>query len=85
MSKSRIDKKEIEEWLIRRLAEETEIEPSEIQKDAPFSNYNLDSIGAVTIAADLETWLEKQIDPTIFWEFDTIDELAGWLEKHDID
>ena len=30
MSKGRIDKKEIEEWLIRRLAEETEIEPSEI-------------------------------------------------------
>lgn len=84
MSTPQIDKMTIEDWLIRRIATETSLDPGDIEKNVPFSNYNLDSIGAVTVAADLETWLKKQIDPTIFWEFDTIEDLAEWLQNHDL-
>ncbi|HLF65789.1 MAG TPA: acyl carrier protein [Saprospiraceae bacterium] len=82
MSTIQFDKVAIENWLIDWIAKEMGINKSEIQTGVPFSSFNLDSIVVVTMAVDLEAWLKKRVDPTVFWEYETIDELATWLERH---
>jgi acyl carrier protein len=80
MSTIQFDKVAIENWLIDWISKETGIQKGEIQTNLPFSSFNLDSIVIVTMAVDLETWLKRPVDPTIFWEYETINELAAWLE-----
>lgn len=84
MSTIQFDKVAIANWLIDWIAKEMGIDKNEIQTSVPFSSFNLDSIVVVTMAVDLEAWLKKRVDPTVFWEYETIDELAAWLERHDV-
>ena len=47
MSTPNIEKKEIESWLIKRIAVEMDMSEGEIQTTALFSSFNLDSIVVV--------------------------------------
>lgn len=70
---------EIQEWLKKRIAEEIKASPDAIPIDEPFTNFGLDSIMFVTLVTDLEDWLSVSLDPTIFWEYPSIEVLAEWL------
>jgi len=52
---------EIEVWLVGRLAELLEFEPDEIELDAPFIRYGLESLQAAELVAGLEEWLDISI------------------------
>lgn len=52
--------------------------------DVPFAKFGLDSIVIVTLVDDLEQKVGASLDPTIFWEFPTIAELASWLVKEKV-
>lgn len=69
----------IQEWLRNRIAGEINAQPESLSLQVPFANYGLDSIVIVTIVADLEEWLKVYLDPTIFWEYPTIEALSIWL------
>lgn len=84
MSTIQYDKIAIANWLIDWIAKEMGIDKSNVQTNVSFSSFNLDSIVIVTMSVDLEAWLKKPVDPTVFWEYETIDELAAWLERHDV-
>ena len=45
----------------------------------PFVDYGLDSVQAVSIVGDLETWLGRSLSPTLIWDFPTIEDLAKHL------
>lgn len=47
--------------------------------NAPIVNFRLESINAVSIVNDLEERLGVELFPTLFWEFDTIAEMADWI------
>ena len=68
-------------WLQEKIAEEAGILPGEVLLDEDFKSYNIDSLSMVSIAFDLETLLGKEISPTIFSEFNTINKLSEWLES----
>lgn len=70
---------EVETWLRERIAKEIKISPQAVPVNVPFTNFGLDSIMIVTLAVDLETWLDISLDPTIFWQFPSIDALTKWL------
>ena len=70
---------EIENWLRARIAAEINAQPGAIALNIPFANYGLDSIVIVTIVSDLEEQLKTSLDPTIFWEYPTIETLTEWL------
>lgn len=70
---------EIYNWLRQRIADEIKIAPEAVSLTIPFANYGLDSIVIVTIVSDLEDWLGISLDPTIFWEYPTIEALSQWL------
>lgn len=72
-------REEIQTWLREKIARAIKTAPEVIIPDAPFTDYGLDSILIVTLVDDLEVWLEVSLDPTIFWEYPSIELLTEWL------
>lgn len=72
---------EIQAWLVSYLAELLEIEPDEVDVNIPFNRYGLDSSAAVGMTGDLEEWLGYDLDPTLIYDYPTIEALAGHLSE----
>lgn len=69
----------IQEWLKTQLAESLAVHPSEIDVREPFASYGLSSVAAIGLTADLEEWLETRLEPTLAWDYPTIEALASYL------
>jgi len=72
---------EIKAWLIAYMAELTDMDGDDIDANLPFDSYDLDSSAAVGMTVDLEAWLGRQLDPTLLYEFPTINTLAKHLAE----
>lgn len=68
-------KEEIQQWLQKKIAAEVRTTPALIPINRPFTDFGLDSIVMVTLVTDLEDWLGLSLDPTLFWEFPSIEVL----------
>jgi amino acid adenylation domain-containing protein/thioester reductase-like protein len=66
-------------WLQRRIAARAGLSPSEIDPRATFSEFGLDSVEAVALAAELEIFLGRPLSPTLAWDYPTIGSLAEHL------
>ncbi|HEX2094222.1 MAG TPA: AMP-binding protein [Longimicrobiaceae bacterium] len=66
-------------WLQARLAHQVGMEAAAIDIRLPFSHYGLDSVTAVSVAAELEALLDLKLPATLVWDHPTIDELARHL------
>ncbi|RXK60835.1 acyl carrier protein [Lacibacter luteus] len=75
-----MNNQEIKNWLVQKIAEESDIQPETIKTDMPIESFNLDSLSMITLSYDLENALGKEIDPTVFWQHNTIDKLAEAIE-----
>ncbi|MEZ5345351.1 MAG: acyl carrier protein [Pyrinomonadaceae bacterium] len=73
---------EIAIWLRNRIAAEIKCDPDEIATDTEFTALGMDSLMSVSLADELAGVLGISLDPTIFWEFDSIAELTKWLEDN---
>lgn len=73
------DEESIQNWLQQAVAQELKTTPEQIDIHRSFSSYRLDSVVVVTLAVDLEEHLGCALDPSIFWEFDTIADMSAWL------
>jgi acyl carrier protein len=75
----------LRQWVVVRVAEQARLPRSEVLPDVPLAEYGLDSLYAVTLAADLEDGLGIALEPTVALEHQTIGELVdfvlGELEK----
>ena len=71
--------KEIQDWLIGRLAELLEIDPDEVEVDITFDRYGLDSSAAIGLSGDLADWLGIEIEPTLLYDYPTVEALAQYL------
>lgn len=67
-------------WFKEKIAEESGTPIENISINQTFDNFNLDSLSTVTLAYDLEMELGLDIDPTIFYEFDTIEKLVEKIQ-----
>lgn len=76
---------EIQEWMICYLANLLEINPNEIDITVSFDRYGLDSSAAVGMTGDLEDWIGFEVDPTLVYDYPTIETLAQYLAQMDID
>lgn len=79
MISTNINEKGIQTWLQHAVAQQLQTTSEEIDVHRPFSSYRLDSVVIVTLAVDLEEFLGCALDPSIFWEFDSIAALSAWL------
>lgn len=67
---------EIKEWLVSYLAKELEITPLEVDVTLPFDCYNMDSAITIGMVGDLESLLGCTLDPTLVYDYPTIELLA---------
>lgn len=74
-------KAEIQDWIVAYLAKLLEVDTEEINVTIPFDRYGLNSAAAVGLTGDLEEWLRMEIDPTIFYDYPTVETLAQCLSQ----
>ncbi len=67
------------DWFENKLADELGKKPSEISLSVPIDEYHLDSISLVSLSQDLEDFVGFYIEPTIFSEFGSINEIIQWI------
>jgi acyl-CoA synthetase (AMP-forming)/AMP-acid ligase II/acyl carrier protein len=71
---------DIQAWLTTNLALYLKVEPEAIDIALPFAHYGLDSSVAVSLTGELADWLGiKQLEPTLFWEYPSIEALSHYL------
>ena len=70
---------EIQEWFIAHVADLKEVAPGEIDVTVPFDDFALESTDAIGMTGDLEDWLSFRIDPTVVYDYPTIEALSQYL------
>lgn len=74
-----IDTEAIQTWLTNYLSQLLDIEPTTIDVSHSFESYGLDSATSIALTADLADWLGNELEPTLIYEYQTIEELAEYL------
>lgn len=70
---------DIRAWLMAYLVDELELAPEEVDPDADFASFGIDSSNAVVLTGDLEDWLGVEVDPTLLVDFTTIAAVSAYL------
>lgn len=69
------------DWLITRVATYLNTDPDTIETDTPFGDFGLDSVFALSLCTDLEYEFGILAEPTVAWDYPTIDDIAGHLTE----
>lgn len=72
----------VQEWLTHYLANLLDMDPDDVDVETPFEGYGLDSAAAVAMTGDLEDWLKIELDPTLVYDYPTIEKLSSHLAAH---
>ncbi|WP_225225958.1 acyl carrier protein [Komarekiella delphini-convector] len=72
---------EIQAWIVSYVANLLEVDSDEIDVTIPFDRYGLDSSAAVGLTGDLEDWLGREIDPTLMYDYPTVQALVQHLSS----
>lgn len=70
---------DIQAWTISYLSELLEVDPEEVDITIPFDRYGLDSSAAIGLTGDLGDWLGYDVDPTLLYDYPTIEGLVKHL------
>ena len=73
----------LRDWLTRRIANQVELDPAQIDPTVGVHEYGLDSLVAVQITGDIEKVLNRPLSPALLFEYTTIAELARHLASPD--
>ena len=71
----------IQTWLVEHIAERLKFPAREIDVDMPFASLGMDSMTAVLLAGDLETYLGRSLPPTLMYDHPSIAALAAHLAE----
>jgi acyl-CoA synthetase (AMP-forming)/AMP-acid ligase II/acyl carrier protein len=74
-------REDIEAYLSQKVSSDLAISPHDVDVNRPFSSFGLDSLRAMTLLADIESWLGRRLSPTLFWNYPTISDLAAHLAE----
>ncbi len=72
---------EVQQWLVEYLANYCQLSPDDIDVTLPFEDFAIDSATAIGMTGDLESWLGRTVDPTLLYDFPTIEKLSKCLES----
>ncbi|MEM8805129.1 MAG: acyl carrier protein [Cyanobacteria bacterium P01_G01_bin.38] len=70
---------DIQTWMVSYLADALEMESDDVETDVPFDSYGLDSSAAIGMTGELEDWLGSEVDPTVIYDYPTVQALAQYL------
>ena len=74
-----MDADAIQVWLQEYLSQLLDVELTEIDIKYSFESYGLDSSSTIALTGDLEDWLGFELDPTLLYEYSTIEQLVSHL------
>ncbi|QKW06573.1 acyl carrier protein [Streptomyces sp. NA04227] len=77
----KLTEESLKEWLADYLAMHIEVPRDEIDTQKTFESYGLDSRVAVQVSGALEKVVERRLSPGLLYEYQSIDELSGYLAK----
>ncbi|MEV8361732.1 acyl carrier protein [Streptomyces niveus] len=66
-------------WLAERIALYLKRRPDGIAPDVPLAEYGLDSVAALSLCGDIEDDFDLVVEPTVAWDYPTVQALAGHL------
>jgi iterative type I PKS product template protein len=69
--------------VMKIIAEETDVDMSELVEDAAFENLGVDSLMSLTISAKFREDLDLEISPTLFTDFPTVGEMKKFFSQYD--
>ncbi|MFJ6480973.1 MULTISPECIES: acyl carrier protein [unclassified Streptomyces] len=72
---------EAQAWLVEKLAVRLDVEPSQIDVDRYFDEFDLDSTEALILAGELEKWLGFELEATALWYHPTVAALSGHIAE----
>jgi amino acid adenylation domain-containing protein/thioester reductase-like protein len=74
-----IPKSDIQYWLVAYLSNLLRMDPVQIDLQRPVIEFGLDSLQTVELTRELETYLGYSLDPTLIWNYPTIEALSNYL------
>jgi acyl carrier protein len=72
---------DLADWLIDRVACYLNADPDTIETDKALGDYGMDSVFALNLCTDLEFEFGILAEPTVAWDYPTIDDIAGHLTE----
>lgn len=72
---------ELKPWLAERVAGYLEIEAAGLDSTAPLAELGLDSVYALTLCGDIEDAFGIEVEPTLAWDYPTLDLLTEALRE----
>jgi acyl carrier protein len=76
---SQVSSNDIQTWIVEYLSTLLEVDPKSIKVSLSFDRYGLDSSATIALTSDLSDWLNREIDPTITYDYPTIESLSNYL------
>lgn len=71
--------KSLQDWLVNRIAHYSKQSPSNINLDQSFHHFGLDSLSGIKITGELGDKLDREISPTVFYDYPSIRKLCQYL------
>lgn len=75
------DAQGIESWLVAQIADRLKIPVAEVDPRSYFPSFGMDSLTAVMLVGDLEVWLGRPLEPTLMYDYPSIEALAQHLAE----
>jgi acyl carrier protein len=72
---------QINNWIRAYLANLLGVEIEEINDQYEFERFGINSSAAVSLVGDLEEWLDVELSPSLFFEFNTIAQVSNHLAQ----
>lgn len=71
---------DIAEWLTDKVAGYLRLPSEQIDRDRALAEYGLDSVYAMTLCGDIEDSLGIEVEPTLAWDYPTINAMSEFLQ-----
>ena len=70
---------EIRRWLIERIAHYLERPVDDVDPTVPLAEAGISSVSAVELCGDVEDRFQINADPTMVFDYPTVDEIAAFI------
>ncbi|MGF1481581.1 MAG: acyl carrier protein [Cyanophyceae cyanobacterium] len=80
-SKAPISAPELQTWLVSYVADLINIEPEDVNVTIPFERYGISSEDAIILSGDLQELLGYDLDPTLLYDYPTVEALVQHLAE----
>ena len=71
----------VRQWLVTNIAAVLEIAPTSIDVNRDLDELGMDSLQAVCLSGDMETWLGLEISETAMWDYPTIESMCDYVMR----